>query len=184
MTRTVYFTASDRVTIGKAASLAERLTVGYFDLAQDEWKRNPYGIFTRQDVGSSLYESDVFANVVRLKSNRPASGAQGPKERYGVLLQDPNILLALLRSPHNDLWTLGLFILTHELVHIVRFRRFNVDFFADVGGRDQEEKLVQGVTRKILSGVTNTDHVLDLYDREVSLAQSLSSIHSVLQGGK
>ena len=70
MSRTVFFTASDRITIGRAASLAERLTVGYFDLAEDEWKRNPYGIFTRRDVDSALYESDVFANVIRFRSGR------------------------------------------------------------------------------------------------------------------
>jgi hypothetical protein len=171
MIRTVFFTGSDRVTIGKAASLAERLTVGYFDLAEDEWKRNPYGIFTRRDVDSALYESDVFANVIRFRSGRTGSGSGERQERYGVLLQDPNILLALLRSPRNDLWTLGLFVLTHELVHIVRFRKSNVDFFANVDDRDREEKLVQGVTRKILSGVANTDHVLDLYDREAHLAR-------------
>lgn len=171
MIRTVFFTASDRVTIGKAASLAERLTVGYFDLAEDEWKRNPYGIFTRRDVDSALYESDVFANVIRFRGGRIGLGSGESQARYGVLLQDPNILLALLRSPRNDLWTLGLFVLTHELVHIVRFRKCDVDFFANVDDRDQEEKLVQGVTREILSGVTNTDHVLDLYDREAHLAR-------------
>jgi hypothetical protein len=169
MTRSVSFTASDRRTIGKAASLAERLTMGYFGLPEDQWKRNPYGIFTRKDVDSALYESDVFANVIRFRSSR-RPGEESGSEKYGVLLQDPNILLALLRSPRSDLWTLGLFVLTHELVHIVRFRNFDVDFFADIEYRDQEEQLVQGVTRKILSGVTNTDHVLDLYDREAGLA--------------
>jgi hypothetical protein len=171
MTRTVSFTASDRITIGKAASLAERLTMRYFALPEDEWRRNPYGIFTRKDVDSALYESDVLANVIRFRT-QTRSGKEAQGEKYGVLLQDPNILLALLRSPRSDLWTLGLFILTHELVHIVRFRNCNVDFFADVECRDQEEKLVQGVTRKILSGVTNTDHVLDLYDREADLASA------------
>ncbi len=169
MIPTVFFTASDRVTIGKAASLAERLTARYFDLAEEEWKRNPYGIFTRRDVDSALYESDIFANVIRFRSGRTGSGPGSNQEKYGVLLQDPNILLALLRSPRNDLWTLGLFVLTHELAHIVRFRKCKVDFFANVEDRDQEEKLVQGITREILSGVTNTDHVLGLYEREANL---------------
>ena len=78
-------------------------------------------------------------------------------------IQDPNILRALLRSYEHDLWTLGLFVLTHELIHIVRFRRFGVDFFATTRERDREEDLVHGITREVLAGVTNTDYVLGLY---------------------
>jgi hypothetical protein len=170
MTPTVFFTQADRVIIDKAASLAERLTVGYFGLAENEWKRSPYGIFTRRDVNSTLYESDVFANVIRLKGRPTGSSPEAQREKYGILLQDPNILLALLRSERHDLWTLGLFVLTHELVHIIRFQKYQVDFFASPEDRDEEEQFVQGVTRRILAGVTNTDHVLSLYDREAGLA--------------
>jgi len=157
------FTAPDRATIGRAASLAEKLTGEYFDLALDEWKRNPYSLFTRNQVNESLYEDSVFAQVVRYipRGRRGADRESG--EAFGIVLQDPHILRALLRSTPHNLWTLGLFILTHELIHIVRFRRFGVDFYAPSYDRDGEEQLVHCLTEEILSGVANTDNLLTLY---------------------
>lgn len=165
------FTRSDRTTVSKAAALAERLTLQYFNLPEAEWERNPYGIFTCKEVGTRFYQPDVFAHIIRYPS-KAGRCHQEQRERYGVLLQDPNILLALLRSASHDLWTLGLFILTHELVHIVRFTKYNVDFFAGVSGRAKEENLVQGVTKDILAGVTNIDHVLSLYDKQAELLRN------------
>lgn len=143
--------------------MAELLTQRYFGLAPDEWRRNSYGIFTRGEVDKTLHQSDVFAHVVRYGKKSPSSAERSKDCGYGIVLQDPNILLALLRSPGHDLWTLGLFILTHELTHIVRFRKFEVDFFAPAAERDTEEELVHGITREILRGVTNTDYLLGLY---------------------
>ena len=166
MDATGLFTTSDLTTISRAASLAEGLTRAYFNLAPDEWKENPYTIFTHKHVGKALHEQDVFAHVVRYKPRvgTPKAPRPGEKETYGVVLQDPEDSSALLRSAMHDLWTLGLFILTHELTHIVRFRKHHVDFFAPVEGREQEEKLVHGITQEILAGVTNTDYILSLYE--------------------
>jgi len=164
------FTSADRTTISKAASLAEGLTWSFFDLPADEWKRNPYGIYTRREVDKTLHEPDVFARVVRYRPpNR--SGSTGDRDRYGIVLQDSNILLALLRSGALDLWTLGLFVLTHELIHIVRFRKHNIDFFASAEERDNEEKVVQAMTKEILAGVTNTDRLLSLYESQAELTR-------------
>jgi hypothetical protein len=160
------FTSSDRITIGKAALLAERMTQRHFDLPEDEWLKSPYRVFTHRDVNSSLYEPDAFAAIVRYRSKSSRAGKAEGDERYGIVLQDPNMLSALLRSPLHDLWTLGLFVLTHELVHITRFRKCNVDFFAGVQERDREEQLVQGITREILAGVSAIDYILGLYESE------------------
>lgn len=157
-----FFTGSDRSTIKRAGALAETLTEKYFDLPKDEWNRNPYGILTRKEVGKTLHQADAFANVITFADPRKKDHEDGSR-KYGIVLQDPNILRALLRSHEHDLWTLGLFVLTHELIHIVRFRRFGVDFFASIQERDREEEVVHGITREVLAGVTNTDFVLGLY---------------------
>lgn len=157
------FTGSDLTTICRAASLAERLTEKRFDLDKDHWKSEPYTIFTLKQVNRGLYEPDVFANVIRYKTRIDQKTRPAPVERYGIVLQDPNILRALLRQSHHDLWTISLFVLTHELIHVVRFKKFDVDFFAEPGVRQTEENLVQSITREILSGVTNTDQLLAMY---------------------
>jgi hypothetical protein len=157
------FTGSDLMTICRAASLAERLTEKHFDLDKDHWKSEPYSIFTLKQVNRGLYEPDVFANVIRYKNRVDRQRKPVLTERYGIVLQDPNILRALLRPSHDDLWTMSLFVLTHELIHVVRFKKFNVDFFAEPDLRQTEEDLVQSITREILSGVTNTDQLLAKY---------------------
>jgi len=159
-----FFTRSDRTTISRAARLAETLTQRYFDLAPDEWRRYPYRIFTRGEVDKTFHQSEIFAHLVRFGETTSSRGDQRRDEPFGIVLQDPNILLALLRSARHDLWTLGLFILTHELTHIVRFRRFDVDLFPSTEERDKEEELVHGITGEILAGVTNTDYILALYE--------------------
>jgi len=161
-----YFTTSDRGVIQRAAFLAEGLTQRYFGLAEDVWRRKPYGIFTLKEANDSLCSPDAFANVIRFKQRPGRRDGRRQTDRYGIVLHDPNILLALLRSVCPDLWTLGLFVLTHELTHIVRFREHDIDFFASVEDRDKEERTVHCMTREILSGVTNTDYVLHLFESE------------------
>jgi len=163
------FTRSDLATLGKAASVAELLTQKYFNLDENEWKRNPYAVFTRKHVTRNLYEDAVFASVIRF-GGRPGRGKIEPKiDNYGIVLQDPNILLALLRSTEHDLWSLGLSVLTHELIHIVRFRRFGADFFACSAERDNEEKLVYRITREMLSGMSPLGGLPDLYQDNAGL---------------
>ena len=165
--RSCFFTGSDRQIIMKASLVAEELTRRYFDLPGDEWVRHPYGLYTQRDVHESLHEPGVFANVVMYERPLKEKGQRGRERRFGIILQDPNILLTLLRSTCHDLWTLGLYILTHELVHITRFRKYGVDFFADVSDRSKEEQVVHELTRDILRGTTAIDYVLELYDKQV-----------------
>ncbi len=160
------FTASDLAVLDRAVPVAEGLTQRFFALADNEWKRNPYGVFTLGQVRGDLYQEGVFARLVRYDTRRRKPDGRGPGEKFGIVLQDPNILRALFRSHRHDLWTLVLFVLTHELVHIVRFRRFGVDFDASESELVQEERVVHDITREILSGVHNTDFVLGLYESQ------------------
>lgn len=161
-----YFTRSDRGVIQRAAFLAEGLTQRYFNLAEGAWRRNPYGIYTFKEANESLCDPDAFANVIRFTSRSGHPGRHGRGDRYGIVLHDPNILLALLRSVCPDLWTMGLLVLTHELTHIVRFTEYGVNFFASEEDRDKEEHTVHSMTREMLSGVGNADYVLDLYESQ------------------
>ncbi len=166
MTSEGFFTKSDRFTVSRASLLAESLVLRHFDLPPDEWVKNPYSLFTWKETAPWLRDSNVLAQTVRIgsKKNRKSAQVRDDTLCYGVLLQDPAILRALLRPHKHDLWTLGLFVLTHELVHIVRFRRFSVDFFGSQEDRNHEEKVVHKVTSEILSGVENTDKLLNLYE--------------------
>jgi hypothetical protein len=176
MTGRGLFTSSDLATISRATVLAEKLTADHFSLANDEWNRNPYAVFTRKQVRDSFYQQDVFAHVVCRAPEKASDRGKGLWEDFAIVLQDPAILRALLRSTSRDLWTLALFILTHELIHIVRFRKFGVDFFASSKERDEEEKIVYDVTEKILRGVSNTNELIQLYRPLTGLDTDMSSM--------
>ncbi len=96
------FTQSDFRTITKAAVLAESLTQRFFNLPADGWKREPYTLFTRKQVAQKLYEQDAFAQVIRFATSGGKLEKSDRSGRYGVVLQDPNILMALLRSSNHD----------------------------------------------------------------------------------
>ena len=78
---------------------------------------------------------------------------------YGVVLQDPYILMELFRSGSYDLWSLVLYVLTHELTHIVRFKKFDVDFFGSPSHRQDEERIVDGYTREMLTGTVSSKNI-------------------------
>lgn len=157
------FTGSDLAILGKAASVAELLTQKYFDFGEDQWKRNPYAVFTRKYVTKHLYEDSAFASVIRYGGKPGRVKIEPSAHNYGIVLQDPVILLELLKSSEHNLWTMGLFVLTHELIHIVRFRDFGADFFACAHDRDKEERLVHGITREMLSGLNHMAPILSHY---------------------
>lgn len=165
MTEAGLFTQADIKTICRAAALAEMLTTDYFGLTRDEWKKHPYSILTRQHVAKTFHEQDVFASLVKYAPGPAKPASRRADQKYGIILQDPNILLALLRSWEHDLWTMGLFVLTHELVHIIRFSRFGVDFWAGSQDRDREEDRVHAITGELLSGVTKATHLLGHYHK-------------------
>ncbi|MDA8408446.1 MAG: hypothetical protein M0T73_16515 [Deltaproteobacteria bacterium] len=160
------FTESDRSIVERAARLAEGLVLRYFNLASDDWVKNPYCLLTWKEASGCLRDTNVFAQTVRLgprKRGKPQQSVHNPNH-YGILLQDPAILRALLRPQRHDLWTLGLFVLTHELVHIVRFRKFAVDFCGAQHEREKEEELVHEITKEMLGGVENMDNLFSLYE--------------------
>lgn len=167
MTAGGLFTPTDLTTISRAAHLAEKLTTEYFNLAVDEWRRASYAMFTRKEVGEALHSDDTFAQLVFYRPTGLRKRHVEKSEAFGIVLQDPIILQALLRSHSHDLWTLALFILTHELTHIVRFRKFGVNVFTDMQEREIEEKVVYTMTGEILSGVANTECLLNLYQTPI-----------------
>jgi hypothetical protein len=171
MVAQAFFMPSDLVTIDRAAVLAEKLTGEYFRLPDHEWRRNPYGIFTRKEVDEALYSENVFAHIVRMEPSASGRKADPSRATFGIVLQDPEILRALLRVNSIDLWTLALFILTHELTHIVRFRRSDGNLHAVGPERHKEELVVHAITTDILAGVTNTDGLIRLYDHPVDRSE-------------
>ena len=84
---------------------------------------------------------------------------------YRVCLQDHNILKTLKNGHDLRLFPLLLYIVTHELVHIVRFSQFLALFETPEEHKHEEERRVHRLTQNILaplegSGFAASDTIL------------------------
>ena len=84
---------------------------------------------------------------------------------YKICLQDHVILKALSREKKLPLYPLAAYIVTHELIHVVRFSKFLQSFLVTAEEQEKEEALVHTLTFELLRGVkiSHLDYVLGIY---------------------
>ena len=139
--------------------LAEELSGSYFKLSSFDPARYPFDVATLRELDAREIATGVFAQVTRHEA--PALR----RHHYRICLQDHNVLEALQRGP-VALDPLLLYVLTHELCHVVRFCDYRQLFDApDDGERAAEEARVHRMTSEILAPLRDRGvrDVMDLY---------------------
>jgi hypothetical protein len=162
------FDRSQRQQVGRAARLAESLTSGFYCIPGREWPRFPYDINTLAEGPGP--DAPVFADVVRLTRPDAPRPGRAARDLYRIRLRDDEILSAIRGESDLELYPLLLYVLTHELVHVVRFESgFAAYDTDDHKTRGLEETRVHAITRKVLKPAENDSllRVARLYhDRE------------------
>jgi hypothetical protein len=165
---TEIFDRAQRRQVGRAAALAESLTSGFYCIPGREWPRFPYDISTLAEGPGP--QAPVFADVVRMTSADVVGPARSARDRYRIRLRDDEILSAIRLGDELELDPLLLYVLTHELVHVVRFESgFAAYDTDDPETRGEEESRVHAITRKVLKPAESDSlrRVAHLYrDRE------------------
>ncbi len=139
----------------KAVHTAKRragdLITDYYRVAPREWRQMPYEVKTLKALDSTEITDEALAQTLCYGIRREA----GPLvleegELYRICLQDHRILGAA-RDTRARLDALLTYVLTHELVHVVRFgqRLQAIDLPYDL--RLHEEQRVERTTRAILA---------------------------------
>lgn len=155
--------------LGDALDIAEDMTSNYFKLPLSQWKRYPFDVKTL----SSLFGEDIKDNVFALLRKHMGAGKgeieliRKRNEFYIICMQDHQILKALQRDRDLKLLSLLAYILTHELVHIVRFCKFQVRFDTHEETRkSKEEKIVHHTTYEILKELSlpSLSYILGSYN--------------------
>ncbi len=163
-----YFNKKQLGILGEAVDIAEDVTSNYFRLSLSQWKRHPFDVKTL----SSLFGGDIKDNVFALlkkyitADNREIELLHKKREFYIIYLQDHQILKALHRDRDLKLLPLLAYILTHELVHIVRFCKFEVIFDTqEENSKIKEERIVHRTTYEILKELSlpNLSYILGSY---------------------
>jgi len=109
-----------------------------------------------------------FAQVIRYEAKRDDRRlGSAIYDFYKICLQDHAILAALNGMPELSLSPFSLYIITHELIHIVRFCKFLQNFDASPEERLIEEGRVHASTHDILSAlpITGMQPVFEFYDQ-------------------
>lgn len=155
MSEPATFSAEDLARLNRVSRQAEELTGDYFQLSSFGPRRYLYDVATAPQLSAEEVAADAFAQLCRYDASAPSPGDRGrPGRYYRICLQDDNILAAVFRVDGRfSLDTLLCYIMTHELIHIVRFERFQHPFLTDPEGREAEEQQVHRLTYDILSGL-------------------------------
>lgn len=149
------FTDRQLAIVNDAATMAEELVSNAYKMSASQWLRRKYDFKTLVDLSPEEIISGPFAQIIRYEGQRVDSSlGSAAYDFYKICLQDHTILKVLGQHPHIRLLPFCLYILTHELIHIVRFSKFLCSFVATTDERLAEEALVHRKTHEILNEVT------------------------------
>jgi hypothetical protein len=160
------FTQEQLAVITQAVGLAEELVSNHYKMSASQWLRPKYDVKTISELEPGEIIDGPFAQIIRYKGQpRQASLGSATYDLYKICLQDHTIMEVLTRHPQLNLLAFAVYIITHELIHIVRFSRFLQGFDASPDERLAEEKRVHDRTHEILSPLRlhGLPEVLDFY---------------------
>ena len=150
------FKKAELKVVQKAQETAAGLVGDFYVLAPREWESMHYEVRTLKELSPLEICDQVFAQVLCydcIKSTGPQ--VIGRRDLYRICLQDHRILQAagFGKETSRDklaLESLLLYVLTHEMVHVVRFSQQLQRLNLPLELRPQEEESVEKTTRQIL----------------------------------
>jgi len=147
-----HFHPQHKELLKEAAVIAEEVTSDFFKLSPAHWRRARYDILTLEGLRREEISPHAHALVAKYQGCPQNSSLQSAGfDFYRVCLQDHNILRTLKARPQISLFPLLLYVITHELVHVVRFSQFLALFEACGKEQAEEEARVHQLTQEILA---------------------------------
>lgn len=154
--------------VNNGVAMAEELVSDFYKMSASQWLRRRYDIKTLVDLSPDETVHGPFAQIIRYKGQRKdMSLGSSTYDYYEICLQDHAILSVLKQLSQIKLFPFTLYIVSHELVHIVRFSKFLQNFEASPEEMMMEETRVHEITHEILLAVrvSGLADVLMFYDK-------------------
>jgi len=155
-------------TVKAAAEMAEELVSNHFKMSASQWLRRRYDIKTLAQLGENEIVDGPFAQIIRYEGRMSKQRlGSATYDFYKICLQDHTIKAALENLGDLRLFPFILYIVSHELIHIIRFSRFLQNFEATADERLAEEKRVHEKTHEILKSLRlpGLQAVLEFYQQ-------------------
>ncbi|OQY01540.1 MAG: hypothetical protein B6I26_04220 [Desulfobacteraceae bacterium 4572_130] len=163
------FNTSQLKDVENAVLLAEELVNNYFKMSSNQWLGNRYDVKTLENLTRDEIIEGPFAQVIGYEARKNVHFSSSSYNYYTICLQDNAILRLLEKKKELFLPSFLLYILIHELVHIVRFSKFEQIYENSVETKHMinEERIVHDITCKIIEKVSiiGKDDVLQYYKK-------------------
>ncbi|WP_299981608.1 hypothetical protein [Desulfobacula sp.] len=152
-----HFNREELLKVDEAVKVSEEIVNNFYKMSSGHWLKNRYDIKTAKDLAPHECVDGPFAQVVKYEGRKKdVPLGSSLFSLYQVCLQDHAILTMVSKKGDLSLEPFLLYILTHELVHIVRFSKFKQRYEnkneADV--TLDEERKVHKLTHTILKPVS------------------------------
>ena len=148
------FSPEEIAIVNNAVTMSEELVSNYYKMSAAEWLRPKYDVKTLVNLEPEEIVDGPFAQIVRYEGkHKDTALGSGVFDYFKICLQDHAIKSVLDKTPAIKLYPFCLYIITHELIHIVRFSKFLQNFDASPAEKLNEETRVHANTHQILNQV-------------------------------
>jgi len=145
------FSPAQMYELNHAIEIAEDIIGDRFGISTSQWKRYRYDIRSLKDLKEHEIVDSAYAQILKYARHpdlRTTGSEKG--EYFKICLQDHVILRTIDNHPELKLLSFMVYVVTHELLHVVRFARFLQSFYASENERIKEEALVHRLTHELL----------------------------------
>lgn len=154
MSKLTRFNADQITIINDAVEMAEELVSNHYKMSASQWLSRRYDVKTLGDLKPDEIIDGPFAQIIRYEGQvKDSALGSSNYDYYKICLQDHTVCATLKETPDLELYPFMLYIMTHELIHIVRFSKFLQNFEASPEERLAEEVRVHEKTHLILQNL-------------------------------
>ncbi|MBW1740258.1 MAG: hypothetical protein JRJ42_03875 [Deltaproteobacteria bacterium] len=160
------FKTGELKIVDEAVAVAEEITCNAYKMSSAEWRGHHYDIRTLAELTPDEIVHGPFAQIIRYVGRKSETSLKSSGyDFYKICLQDHAILFALRKFPELRLFPFTIYIVTHELIHVIRFTKFLQAFDASSKEKIIEEARVHEKTQAILRSaqIPGMDAVFDFY---------------------
>ena len=151
MAESLFFDEKQCSWVGEVLELAETLAENHFQVDLDDSERFPYDLRTLANLKRQEKTRRALAQVCKYEyQNKKALIRNGGKEFYRICLQDDRILNMVRTEGDFLLRPLLLYVVTHELIHVIRFSMAPHRFYFHSEEKRVEERDVHCKTYEVL----------------------------------
>jgi hypothetical protein len=162
------FSLSDQECVDRAVTISEELVSNFYKMSSSEWLRGKYEIKTAKDLKEYEFVDGPFAQVVKYEGKRKDTHLSSYSYNFYIIcIQDSKIIKVVKDDENLLLYPFLVYILIHELIHIVRFLKFQqlYEISTEEEVTISEERRVHKITWDIFNPVPidGSESVLEYY---------------------